>query len=65
MNLEAEIQKMLAAHAPTDPKLFDGLIAGSEVAVAAEDLLGIILKQNALEQAVLRLAQHVDGLQRP
>lgn len=62
MNIEPEIRDMLSKHKPTDPELFERLISGSEVAVAAEDLLGIILKQNALEQAVLRLASHVDQI---
>lgn len=62
MTLEREIGEMLSKHKATNPELFERLIAGSEVAVAAEDLLGIILKQNALEQAVLRLAEHLDEL---
>jgi len=53
MGLEPEIREMLQKHSPPDPKLFEGLVAGSETAVAASDLLGIILKQNALEQALL------------
>ncbi len=65
MNLEQEIREMLAKHPPIDAQLFEGLIAGSEVTVAVEDLLGIILRQNALEQAVLRLAEHVNQREAP
>lgn len=62
MTLEDEIHELLSKQTRTDPKLFEGLISGEEVAVSADDLLGIILKQDALEQALMRVARRVDQL---
>jgi hypothetical protein len=63
MSVEHEIRQLLSKHAGTNPALFETLVGGSEASIAAEDLLGIILKQDALEHAVLRLAERVDELE--
>jgi len=62
VTLEDEIHELLSKQTRTDPKLFESLISGEEVAVSADDLLGIILKQDALEHALLRVARRVDEL---
>jgi len=62
VSLEEDIHELLSRQTRTDPKLFESLISGEEVAVSADDLLGIILKQNALESALLKVARRVDEL---
>ncbi len=64
MGLEDEINELMSQQTGVDPKLFENLISGEQVAVSADDLLGIILRQNALEKALVKVAHRVDQLSR-
>jgi hypothetical protein len=63
MALEHEIKQMLWRHTTSHPKALEALTGLGTGASSTEDLFTLILrKQEALEQAVLRVAREVDKL---